>query len=438
MSSSPTVGGGFLWAWADEGVRRTDQGGRIDNQEDFAPDGIVGPYGEKEGSYFTVKELWSPVQVENLVVTPQGLSMQLSNRYSFTDLRETRFEWQLVKLPSASNTNQAREVVLSGRLKGPQLEAGAQKLWEVPIKLRERKDFDVVYLSAFDAGGQQLWTWSVPNDRSASLVASEQTLAPATTESNSESVKVHTVPFDLEFSNKTGLLTDISKAGRSYQLRNGPRLLAYQRDGKKFVPIAAESRLVELRTEGLNRGEIARASYDGMLRQVVWSRVGDAIAVDYEVACECTTTLFGVSFDVPESSVRKKRWVGNGPYRVWQNRLQGGVLDLHEVAYNNAVPGESYNYPEFSGYFSNWRWLTLQTESGNVTVENASGIPYFGLYRPPGGVRPILELPDVGVSLLSVIPAMGSKFGLPELFGPQSQPQTLSGSHRWRVLIRLQ
>jgi hypothetical protein len=37
-----------------------------------------------------------------------------------------------------------------------------------------------------------------------------------------------------------------------------------------------------------------------------------------------------------------------------------------------------------------------------------------------------------------VIPAMGSKFGLPELFGPQSQPQALSGSHRWRVLIRLQ
>ncbi|HEY5756142.1 MAG TPA: glycoside hydrolase family 2 TIM barrel-domain containing protein [Steroidobacter sp.] len=427
MSSSPTVGGGFLWAWADEGVRRTDQGGRIDNQEDFAPDGIVGPYGEKEGSYFTVKELWSPVQVENLALTPKGLSMRLSNRYSFTDLRETRFEWELIKLPGASIDSHAREVVLSGRLKGPELAAGAQKQWDVPIKLNGRKDFDVVHLSAFDASGEQLWIWSVANDRSS-----------ATTAAGAGAVNVDIAPFDLAFSKTTGLLAEISKNGRSYPLRNGPRLLAYQRDGKKFVPIAPESRLLELKTEGLERGQIARASYEGMLRQVVWSRVGDAVAVDYEVACECTTTAFGVSFDVPESSVRKKQWVGNGPYRVWQNRLQGGVLDLHEVAYNNAVPGESYNYPEFSGYFSNWQWLTLQTDSGNITVENASGIPYFGLYRPPGGVRPILELPDVGLSLLSVIPAMGSKFGLPELFGPQSQPQTLSGSHRWRVLIHLE
>lgn len=438
MSASPTVGGGFLWAWADEGVRRTDQGGRIDNQEDFAPDGLVGPYGEKEGSYFTVKELWSPVQVENLALTPKGLSMRLRNRYSFTNLRETQVEWQLVKLPHASNRSGNREVVLSGQMKGPELGAGAQKQWEVPIKRKGHEDFDVAQLSVFDGNGQHLWTWSVPNNRSAAPNAREETYPPATSEGSAESVKVRAAPFELGFSRSTGLLTDVSKQGRSYPLSNGPRLLAYQRDGKKFVSNAAESRLLNFKTEGLDRGEIARASYDGILRQVVWSRVGDAIAIDYEVSCECTTTLFGVSFDVPENSVRQKRWVGNGPYRVWQNRLQGGVLDLHEVAYNNAVPGETYQYPEFSGYFSNWQWLTLQTDSGNITVENASGIPYFGLFRPPGGVRPILELPDVGLSLLSVIPAMGSKFGKPELFGPQSQPQSLSGSHQWRVLIYLQ
>ncbi|MFC4312517.1 glycoside hydrolase family 2 TIM barrel-domain containing protein [Steroidobacter flavus] len=438
MSSSPTVGGGFIWAWADEGVRRTDQGGRIDNRDDFAPDGIVGPHGEKEGSYFTIKELWSPVQIEDLALTPKGLSMRVSNRYSFTNLRETRVEWQFVKLPSASNPTGHREVVLSGQLKGPELEAGAEKLWEVPIKLKGRKDFDVAQLSVVDANGQQLWTWSVPNQRATSPPANETTFPPATVEGGADRVSVHVAMFELGFSRSTGRLTDVSKEGRTYPLRNGPQPVAYRREGKKFVPIAPESRLLELKTEGLEPGEIARAKYDGILRQVVWSRVGDAIAVDYEVACECTTTLFGVSFDVPEASVRNKRWVGNGPYRVWQNRLQGGVWDLHEVSYNNAVPGESYQYPEFSGYFSNWQWLALETDSGTITVENASDIPYFGLFRPPGGVRPILELPDVGLSLLSVIPAMGSKFGAPELFGPQSQPRTLRGSHQGRVLLRLQ
>lgn len=94
--------------------------------------------------------------------------------------------------------------------------------------------------------------------------------------------------------------------------------------------------------------------------------------------------------------------------------------------------------PEFPGYFSQWRWLALQTKAGDIVLENASDIPFFGLYRPQGGVGPVLELPDVGLSLLSVIPAMGSKFDLPEQLGPQSQPRVLSGTQRGRVLIDLQ
>ena len=43
-----------------------------------------------------------------------------------------------------------------------------------------------------------------------------------------------------------------------------------------------------------------------------------------------------------------------------------------------------------------------------------------------------------GVALLSVIPAMGSKFDQPEHLGPQSQPKLLNGAQRGRVLIRLQ
>ena len=63
MGKSKTVAGGFLWVWSDEGVVRTDQDGRIDNAGNQAPDGMTGPHREKEGSYFTVKEIWSPIQL---------------------------------------------------------------------------------------------------------------------------------------------------------------------------------------------------------------------------------------------------------------------------------------------------------------------------------------------------------------------------------------
>ena len=43
MGKSPTVAGGFFWAFADEGIARTDRDGRIDNVGNAAPDGMLGP-----------------------------------------------------------------------------------------------------------------------------------------------------------------------------------------------------------------------------------------------------------------------------------------------------------------------------------------------------------------------------------------------------------
>jgi hypothetical protein len=62
--------GGFLWAFLDEDVKRVDKGGILDSADNQAPDGIVGPYREREGSFYTVKQLWSPI----IVTPPNGSS----------------------------------------------------------------------------------------------------------------------------------------------------------------------------------------------------------------------------------------------------------------------------------------------------------------------------------------------------------------------------
>ena len=64
MSKSPVLGGAFFWVMIDDGVVRTDKGGIVDNSGNLGPDGIMGPRREKEGSYYTIKEIWSPVQIE--------------------------------------------------------------------------------------------------------------------------------------------------------------------------------------------------------------------------------------------------------------------------------------------------------------------------------------------------------------------------------------
>ena len=101
ISSSPYGGGGFIWMFSDEGVVRTDQNGRIDVFGTYDPDGIVGPHHEKEGSFFTIRDLYSPVQI-----APPALDadfdgvLQAANRFDFTPLDRCSFSWQLVRFPT--------------------------------------------------------------------------------------------------------------------------------------------------------------------------------------------------------------------------------------------------------------------------------------------------------------------------------------------------
>jgi hypothetical protein len=425
MGNSPTVGGGFFWVFADEGIERTDRNGRIDNMGNSAPDGIVGPHGEKEGSYFSVKEIWSPVQINALRVdrARSSLRMTLSNRYSFTELSEVKFRWRALQLPPPGGMLADQRVIANGEVDGPALAPGASGEWEIPLQ-RSTEDVDTFELTAFDSNGHDLWTWTARGD--AQPAVAEKSTVRAT---KKDQGIVESPPYELRFDTSTGQLIEIRKDGHALYLRYGPRLVAYKRNGRNFEDIAAAPRLRRLDLAP-SSNVLATVTYDGSLRKVTWSRSGNALILSYEFQFEYAADVLGIGFDFREEEVTSKRWVGKGPYRVWQNRREGGVFGFHETAYNDPIPGETYAYPEFKGYFDAWRWLTLSSSNQSVTVENISGVPCFGLYQPKGGVNPVLDLPDVGWSFLHVIPAIGTKFDLPEKMGPQSQTRTLRGIQR--------
>ena len=431
MGNSPTVAGGFFWVFADEGIERTDRNGRIDNMGNAAADGIVGPHGEKEGSYYSVKEIWSPVQISQLRVdrARSSLRMTLANRYAFTQLSDIKFRWRGLQLPPPGGTLADQRVIAQGELTGPAFLPGASEEWEIPLQ-RPTDDVEIFELTAFDSNGHDLWTWTVNNAQPSAPSKS------ATRAAIKDKGVVQSPPYELRFDTSTGRLAEIRKDGRSFSLRDGPRLVAYKRNGRNFEDVATAGRLRRLDLAP-NGNTLATATYDGPLRKVSWTRNGDALNLSYEIQYEQPVDVLGIRFDFPERDVTSKRWVGKGPFHVWQNRREGGVFGFHETTYNDPIPGETYAYPEFKGYFDAWRWLTLSTSSERVTVENIGGVPYFGLYQPRGGVNPVLELPEVGWSFLHVIPAMGTKFELPDKMGPQSQPRTLRGVQRGELRIAL-
>ncbi len=432
MRSGPHPAGGFIWAWMDEGIERTDQDGRIDNQGALAPDGIVSPYREKEGSYFAVKEIWSPVQVRDLRLDGASLRMQIENRYDFIALNDCRFRWRVVRLPRAANWRQSEMQIATGEVAGPALTPGKTSEWSIEIDSASLDQATHVYLTAIDQHEREVWTWSAAVGDREVLTNFEQGPEASSARGADTSIKVG--KFELTFNPATGELQRLLHDGIE-QSFGGPKSVAYRRVDAQFVPTNdAPSRLKQIETfEGQSDGIVARIAYEGLLREVIWRVTDDALVLDYELAPNGTFDLLGIAFDVPEKTVRAKRWLGNGPYHVWQNRLEGGTVGIHQNELNDPIPGQTYQYPEFKGYFSEWRWFAMQTTFGNIVAENASEIPYVGVFAPHGGEKPLLQVPDTGWSFLHVIPAMASKFKAPPDLGPQSQPATLNTPIRGRV-----
>jgi len=78
--------------------------GLIDNQGNWGADGIVGPHFEKEGSYYTIKQIWSPVQVmEKSIDRNFRGEFTVENRYDFLNTNTCKFIWQQVKFPSQND-----------------------------------------------------------------------------------------------------------------------------------------------------------------------------------------------------------------------------------------------------------------------------------------------------------------------------------------------
>src|ERR1017187_5156709 len=116
MMSHPTCAGGFIWALTDDGIKRPDTGG-VDTAGNQAPDGIVGPYRQREGSYYAIKAIWSPIQILETNLPPRTngkLTLTLENHFDFTDASQCKFTWQLRRFfkpgESLSNETEGSEI----------------------------------------------------------------------------------------------------------------------------------------------------------------------------------------------------------------------------------------------------------------------------------------------------------------------------------------
>ena len=460
MRKHPRCIGGFLWVLADEGVKRVDMDGFIDNQGNFGADGIVGPHHEKEGSYYTIKQLWSPVQVMNTAIDRNfDGKLSVENRYDYLNLNTCRFIWQQVKFPSVTDaSNTTTRILKQGEVQGS--DVAAHGVGVVDIKTSILPEADALFLTVIDKYGYELWRWTFPVDKLNR--ETEQFSASSGRASYTETEKGITVKANgrtFVFSKKDGQLTDVSVNNRKISFANGPRFIGarradrsldqfYNHDDEKakakdrtyseFTDAAVFTKL-DVKEEGGNL--ILTANYKlGNLDKAQWTIHPDGMAtLDYTYNFSGVVDLMGICFDYPEEQVLSKRWLGAGPYRVWQNRIHGTQYDIWENDYNDPIPGETFTYPEFKGYFGSVSWMSIRTKEGTISLTNETPDSYIGVYQPRDGRdRLLYTLPESGISVLNVIPPVRNKVNSTDLCGPSSQPKWVDGSQTGRLVIRFE
>jgi len=414
MWNNPQSAGGFLWDFADQAVVRTDKNGELDTDGNHGPDGIVGPYHEKEGSFFTIKEVWSPVFVEKREMTA-GFDggFLLENRYAFTNLNQCTFEWKLKKLKAGDDA-----AFKAGKADAPNFKPFEKGKLQVNLPT-DWRSFDVLYLTAKDFYGKELFTWSFPITLPAADAAKIVTKTASSKVTLKEDAKVYQVSangINLTFDKISGLLQKAKNAKGVIPFSNGPILQEGVNNFKNFTA----------KTDGENL--VISSTYDkkeswNTLQWTVYPSGWLKMEVKYFPA-EYFTTFVGLNFSYPESEIKSVEYKGNGPYRVWKNRMKGQQFGIWKKDYNDSATGEpAWQYPEFKGYYSNMYWCEFVGKTQSFKVVTDREDVFLRLFTPKKSKDTEYDnmsptFPNGDISFMNGISAIGTKTQKPETTGP--------------------
>lgn len=395
MRSSKVSAGGFLWVFADEGVQRGDSNNIVDVKGNWAPDGVVGPFREKEGSYYTIKQIWSPVQLSDVLPADFNGTLPVENQYDFANLSQCKFSWQLRKFGRSTGF----VTIAEGATVSPDIAPGKSGGLKLNLPA-DWKNADALAVTARNSNGQELWTWVYPLLPQDKFTPTGSSVAGTTA---GDELQLKADGTEARISVATGQLLGVKVGGKVFPLTSFP------------------------------------------ISDAKWTMLDSGwLKLDYSVDPTVPTNLAGVALDFPEEKMLKKTWLGDGPYRVWRNRLKGGTLGVWETACNTTETGyKDWVYPEFAGYFANVRWLKLATTEGTLTIvipdENTFvrvGTPK--LPEPKLSGKTMVDFPSGNLAVVRDIPAIGTKFSTAAQGGPQGFTQLVNAPYHGTVYLHIE
>lgn len=436
--TNPMFAGGFIWVFCDEAPKRSDRGGVLDSDGSNAPDGVVGPRREKEGSFYAIRSQWSPVQIKPLLITEHfDGSFFVSNEYIYTNLKDCRMTYEVLSCDIPMQGAVSR-ILARGEVTLPALSPGetGKARFSLPASFAEG---DVLKLEAFDRDGHRICDWSFPIrlanpyfQRHLAQVSTGLSGNTVSARNNGKGIVLKSEKVSVTFDAATGMILRVLSGNTEIPLTNGPvavgMKMLYQ-PASSYVRQDSEEAVFCARYKGGADSIVWRLTSQGLLYMdaVLLNRASGGGGFD-DAFMDTEVYNLGLTFSYPERICKGMKWLGRGPYRVWKNRIPGTNYGIWHKDYNNTVTGESYDnlvYPEFKGYHANMYWATFESDTAPFTVYSRTDGIFYRVFTPeePKGSakRTMPEFPEGDISFLLDIPAICS-FKPIEQQGPNSQP----------------
>ena len=430
---SQKSGGVFIWAMVDEAVVRTDLNNVLDANGLNANDGILGPHREKEGSFYALREIFSPIKLNLPVELPANFNGQipLDNRFHYLNTNQCTFYWALVNYSKPFDRFDGYVLQQKGTIATPDIAATKQGVLQLNLP-GDYKNYDALVIVAKDNFGKELYKW-ISKIKSNRSIISNFVTAKNDAVLVKETDTVYTITggdISITLDKKSGNLVTTKNTSNDYVLsfNNGP------------VLVKGNASVVSSKTYKEDNDQVVEFTYSGNMKYTKWKiNASGWTAFEYEYELEGDQPFAGISFNYPENYVLSNRWLGKGPSRQWKNRLKGTEVNVWQNIYNNTHTGYSpVVYPEFKGYYGEVTWMELSTVEGKFYMASKDSglfVRLFDFYALSAAAKPHPEIPVGNISFLDCIPPIGTKLatGLTtntKVYGPQSELNHVSGSKR--------
>jgi beta-galactosidase len=389
----PTMQGGFIWDWVDQGILTQNEtgesywayggdlgGAELQNDNNFCLNGIVNPNRTPHPALFETKKVYQNIKFK--LTNIETGEMEIKNMFDFTNLNTLNLSWQLLEngLEIASGSLPKIDVepyqTKTVNIELPKLENDLSD-YHLNVYVKEALGSDLIPVGHTIAYEQ----FELQKGRFITkLEDSRNDLESSTTDSI---LTISNTNVKVEFNTKSGMITQIDY-GNGNILKKGitPNFwraptdndFGFKMPNKLGVWKEATKNQVLL---GLNEAKedhvvFVRVSYNLPAIQDAKVELNYKIASDGSIEVETKLNIvkeklpilprFGTNFIINDEFSNVK-WLGRGPHENYQDRKTSALVGQYKAQVSDLY--FPYSRPQENGYKTDTRWVTFLNQDGH-------------------------------------------------------------------------